>query len=69
VRKTLASGVDPSHARKAHAATHAEHAANSFERIAREWFSKVEPSWVPAHSIKVISRLENDVFPWIGACQ
>jgi len=28
VRKTLASGVDPSHA-----ATHAEHAANSFELI------------------------------------
>jgi hypothetical protein len=66
VRKTLASGVDPSHARKAHAATHAEHAANSFELIAREWFSNVGPSWVPAHSIRVISRLENDVFPWIG---
>jgi integrase len=67
VRRKLADGIDPAHARKAHAAIHAEQVANSFELVAREWFSKLEPTWVPAHSKRVILRLENDAFPWIGA--
>lgn len=40
---------------------------DSFEAIAREWFSKHEPAWAPSHAEKIIRRLERDVFPWLGA--
>ena len=38
-RKLLASGIDPSQARKEDRLTQANHAANAFEAIAREWFT------------------------------
>jgi integrase len=41
--------------------------SDSFEAIAREWHTKNEPTWAPSHSSKIIRRLEQDVFPWIGA--
>ena len=34
--------------------------------IAREWFAKYRDTWAPSHSDKIITRLENDIFPWIG---
>ena len=66
-RELLAQGVDPGEHRKAHRATKQGHAANSFEVIAREWYSKFSIEWAPSHSDKIINRLENDVFPWIGS--
>ncbi|MBF0613470.1 MAG: integrase arm-type DNA-binding domain-containing protein [Magnetococcales bacterium] len=65
-RRLLADGVDPSEFRKAIKTMKADRAANSFEVVAREWFAKYSPGWAPAHSIKIIQRLERDVFPWIG---
>ena len=44
-----------------------ERAANSFEVIAREWFQKNRVTWAVSHADKVIRRLENDVFPWLGS--
>lgn len=66
-RKLLAAGVDPGEHRKAEKAAGVEKSANSFEVIAREWFGKQKPSWVNGHASKVLMRLENDVFPWLGA--
>ena len=34
--------------------------------MAREWVSKYSPGWGKSHSGKILKRLENDVFPWIG---
>ncbi|MEO8777287.1 MAG: integrase arm-type DNA-binding domain-containing protein, partial [Rhodanobacter sp.] len=65
-RKLLAAGVDPGEQRKAEKAAGEERAANSFEVIAREWFAKHEPQWTLGHSSKIIARLENDAFPWLG---
>ncbi|MEO5813227.1 MAG: integrase arm-type DNA-binding domain-containing protein [Rhodanobacter sp.] len=65
-RKLLAAGVDPGEQRKAAKAAGEERAANSFEVIAREWFAKHEPQWTQGHSSKIIARLENDAFPWLG---
>ncbi len=65
-RKLLANGIDPSENRKAQKTARAESASNSFEVVAREWFAKYTPGWAESHSEKVIKRLENDVFPWIG---
>ncbi|EIL98688.1 Phage integrase [Rhodanobacter thiooxydans LCS2] len=65
-RKLLAAGVDPGEQRKAAKAAGEERAANSFEVIAREWFAKHATVWSQGHSSKVITRLENDAFPWLG---
>lgn len=65
-RKLLANGVDPGEARKAQRAASADAAANSFEAIAREWFAKFSTGWATSHADKIMGRLENDLFPWIG---
>jgi len=66
-RKMLADGVDPGENRKAVKAAKSERAANSFEVVAREWFSKKSQSWAPSNADKILARLENDAFPWLGS--
>ena len=78
-RKLVSAGIDPSAARKeAHNETLLRRAierltaaglppADSFEAVAREWHEKNVGTWAPSHSIKIIRRLERDVFPWIGS--
>ena len=66
LRRLLASGVDPSANRKVQNAAKAQRAADSFETIGREWFAKQLPNWAAGHADKIIRRLENDVFPWLG---
>lgn len=67
-RKLLAEGVDPSVDRKATKAAKAEQQANSFEAVAREWHTKQKKdnAWTPDHAATILTRLEKDVFPWIG---
>ena len=65
-RKVLADGVDPSANRKAQKAAKADRAANSFEVLAREWYAKFVSAWGDLHRVRVLRRLERDVFPWIG---
>lgn len=78
-RKLVSAGVDPSEARKEtreqfarlrdaeQRATAGLPPEDSFEAVAREWHSKNEPTWASSHSSKIIRRLEQDVFPWIGS--
>jgi len=61
-RKLLADGIDPGAKRQAERVAGAE----TFEAVAREWFAKFSARWVKGHADKIIRRLENDVFPWIG---
>ncbi|MDR0701231.1 MAG: integrase arm-type DNA-binding domain-containing protein [Azoarcus sp.] len=65
-RRLLANGVDPGAAKKAKKDARLEQTANSFEALAREWFSTWKTNKAGSHSSKVIARLENDVFPWLG---
>ena len=65
-RKLLEDGIDPGENRKAKKSAITERAANSFEVIAREWFATHSPKWAAGHADKIIRRLENDVFPWLG---
>jgi len=65
-RKLLANGIDPGIERKVQKAASFERAANSFEAVAREWFARQLPGWAKTHADKIIARLENDVFPWLG---
>lgn len=66
-RKLLANGIDPGEAKKAQKAAGIERAANCFEVVAREWFVKNRDTWAPSHADKIITRLERDVFPWLGS--
>ena len=63
-RKQLAAGIDPGEARKAEKIAQA--GAESFEAIAREWHAKFSPGWVASHGDRILRRLEEDVFPWLG---
>ena len=62
-RTLVAESVDPSKKRQADKAA----LANTFEGVAREWFAKHSKNWAETHSSKIISRLERDVFPWLGS--
>jgi len=66
-RKLLANGVDPGSVKQQAKRAIKENAANSFEAIAREWFAKNQHTWAESHAEKIISRLERDVFPWLGS--
>jgi integrase len=66
-RHVLRNDVDPGELKK-----HAKRAAvvaggNTFEAVAREWFVKFSSGWAASHSAKVLLRLENDLFPWLGS--
>ncbi len=65
-RKLLTTGIDPGEHKKAQKSGRTDRAANSFEIVAREWFSKYAPTWADSHASKIIQRLEKDMFPWLG---
>lgn len=65
-RKLIEGGIDPSLNRQVQKAARIERAENSFETVAREWYAKKSPKWAESHASKVLTRLEQDVFPWIG---
>lgn len=66
-RALLASGVDPSAARKAEKASSTGAATNSLEVIAREFHQTRQGDWSEPHSRRWLERLEKDVFPYLGA--
>ncbi len=66
-RRLLASGVDPGEYKKQAKRAAKLAAANTFEAVGREWFTKFTPGWAQSHSSKVLLRLESDLFPWLGA--
>jgi integrase len=65
-KKLLEDGIDPGERRQAIRKEINTQSANTFELVAREWFSGQEATWAKSHSSKVIGRLEKDVFPWLG---
>jgi len=66
-RKLLAERIDPSEQRKAAKAMRVGLAANTFEVIGREWYAKTAPKLAENTKAKLLTFLEKDVFPWIGA--
>ncbi len=64
-RRQVAKGVDPGAVRKAQKRAKTEE-KETFEVIAREWHEKFTPTWTPGHATTIMSRLERDLFPWIG---
>jgi integrase len=60
-------GQDPSVHRQEAKAARRSAAGTTFEAVSREWYAKRSKSWAASNAIKVLGRLENDVFPWLGA--
>lgn len=68
-KEQLADGIDPSAAKKearAMAMAEVQEQAATFEAVAREWYSKKTAALSPGHQKKILSRLENQLFPHIG---
>jgi len=64
-RSELARGIDPGLAKKSQ--RQARGTGNTFEAVAREWHARMLSTWVERHAENKLSRLQRDVFPWIGA--
>lgn len=65
-RRQLANDIDPSELKKIVKHTRVEQTTNCFEAVAKEWFTQTMPGWTKKHAEKVLTRLERDIFPWIG---
>lgn len=61
-RKLLASGIDPGAQKRAEKLA----SVNSFEAVARSWLDERGQTVEPKQNKKIQSRLENDVFSWLG---
>ncbi|MDD5277859.1 MAG: tyrosine-type recombinase/integrase [Methylovulum sp.] len=65
-REQIANGIDPSENKKAVKQSAMVAATNSFEIVSREWHSKFKAKWTEKHAGRLLTRLEQDVFPYIG---
>ncbi len=66
-RKQLADGLDPMAEKKKDKRVAKLNAENNFEAIAREWHTMKMGEWTPSYGKNVLIRLEQDIFPEIGA--
>ncbi|WP_160149815.1 tyrosine-type recombinase/integrase [Legionella beliardensis] len=65
-RKHLANGVDPGALKQSIKRANKEAAQNRLEAIAREWHVKFTPKWTLDHGKRILIRLEQNIFPWLG---
>ena len=66
-KQLLEKGINPSEQRKSTIAQAMPSATNSFEAVSREWHALKKPQWSEKHSQTISSRLENNIYPWLGA--
>jgi hypothetical protein len=67
-RKLLANGSDPGAVKKAQKAAQQERAANTFEAVARKWFSKWETEVTTSTAESQWGRLVKHIMPALGDC-
>ena len=66
-RRLLDDGIDPGQAKREKVRLAAEQAAQTFEKLAREWHANKLPSWSEATAKDTLNRLQADIFPEIGS--
>lgn len=66
-RAAVAQGMDPVQTRRESKRQRAAAQANSFESVARQWWEQWKGAHSPRYVEDVLSRLQADVFPAIGA--
>lgn len=65
-RKLLSKGVDPGETRRIAKTINAPDSTKSFRVIALEWHARQATRWSERHAIRIMQRLENDLFPLLG---
>ena len=65
-RRQLTNTIDPGVLKNSVKRSKKIAVENSFEAIAREWHAKFTPKWSKAHGERILIRLEQNIFPWIG---
>lgn len=63
----LDAGVDPAQERKQQKQAAADAKSITFKWLATEWFENRKHEWTPAYAVQIWKRLEEDIFPEIGA--
>lgn len=66
-KKLLDAGKDPMETKKLDRLELQTNYENNFENLAREWHAHKIHTWKPVHAERILSRLERDIFPKIGA--
>lgn len=66
-KKLLINNKDPVQEKRSQKDQAISDMANTFEKTAREWHEHTKEQWTPRHAETILKRLENDVFPAIGA--
>jgi integrase len=65
-RKQIKDGLDPAVQKQLVKRAKAASSATTFEDVAKDWFGKFSVSWAPAHAVRVWSRIDRDILPWLG---
>lgn len=65
-KKQLSKNIDPGVLKNSIKRSTKAAAENSFEAIAREWHAKFNNKWGKSHRERILIRLEQNIFPWIG---
>jgi hypothetical protein len=65
-RRLLRNGIDPSALKKTKKQATTLETKNSFSTIAYEWHAKFSSKWTSDHAHRILHRLEQDIFPWLG---
>lgn len=68
-RTLLAEGIDPGTDKKQRkeALSHSQEVqANTFSKVAMDWYRIALSEWVPGHARTVLSRLQRDILPPLG---
>lgn len=67
-KKQISNGVDPSAFKIASKQSVRRVVEGNFEFVAREWHLKNSQRWSVKNAELLMGRLENYIFPWLGAC-
>ncbi len=65
-RRLLMNDIDPGLLKQSKKRSLREAAENSFELIAREWHTRFYTKWTKGHAERILIRLEQNLFPYIG---
>ncbi|QMW06703.1 tyrosine-type recombinase/integrase [Spirosoma foliorum] len=65
-KQTLEAGVDPSQQKKDEKALAQFKQAQTVQLVATEWYNRNLPTWSPSYAKNVFSRLQQNIFPFIG---
>lgn len=67
IKRDLRAGADPIRERRKRAITTARESDLTLEKVSRDWFELQRDRWKPVHANDVITSLERDIFPTLGA--